>query len=123
MVNYNALGQIIDSTWGRSSTPKTSSYSVKFSTNGFVLNSMFSTIINFSSEKDSFEMKKLSLEEGKKITAEAIKKIKADYKELTGETLNLKEVSSSDSIEIIGLGVYNPKRTAYFRLKTVFEMK
>jgi hypothetical protein len=30
-IDYNALGQAIDTTWGRSSTPKTSSYSVKLS--------------------------------------------------------------------------------------------
>jgi hypothetical protein len=50
-------------------------------------------------------------------------KVKACYKDISGgKRITAKEISSEDSIEIIGYGVHNPKRTAYYRRKTSFEL-
>ena len=51
-LDINALGQAIDTTFGRSSTPKTASYSVKFSFMGDSrLLASYKVITNFVSEK------------------------------------------------------------------------
>jgi len=122
-IDINALGQAIDSSWGRSSTPRTASFSVKFSIlGGNRLLASYQVVTNFVSEKEMILMKRSCSEESVATIASCLKGVKATYKELSGQSLTTKEESSSDSLEIIGFNVHNPKRTAYFRRKTVFEL-
>jgi hypothetical protein len=60
----------------------------------------------------------------KKSYSEIVKnKIKeADNETSQKSTLKLKEGHTSDSVEIVGLGVHNPKRTAIYRRKMMFEI-
>jgi len=122
-IDINALGQAIDTTWGRSSTPKSASYSVKFTFLGSdKLLASYKVIVNFVSEKQMIEMKRSCSEESESVIAEHVKSVKDTYKTLSGESITLKEESSTDSLEIIGFNVHNPKRTAYYRRKVVFEI-
>lgn len=121
-IDYNALGQVLDTTWGRSSTPKTASYSVKFSLHGDQLTASYQAVVNFASEKEMIVMKRTYEEESTAIIAELIKNARAAYSRAVGNTLSVKEQSTSSSVEIIGFNVHNPKRTAYYRRKTVFEI-
>ena len=122
-IDYNALGQSLDTTWGRSSTPKTASYSVKVTMLGpDRLLASYAAVVNFGTERQMIEMKRMYSEESESVTAEVLKSVKANYKELSGESLSAKELSSVDSLEIIGFNVHNPRRTAYYRRKTVFEI-
>lgn len=120
-IDINALGQAIDTSWGRSSTPKTASYSVKFSLQGNQLIVSFAAIVNFGTEKEMIVMKRAYAEESVAVINSVLKKVKATYKEISGGTLKTREVLTSDALEIIGFGVHNPKRTAYYRRKTTFE--
>jgi len=125
MTDINALGQAIDSTWGRSSTPRTSSYSVKFTFVGTDrLLASYNVIVNFVSEKEMILMKRSCMEESDTVIAKHVEEVKKTYKEISGESLSLKEQkgSSSDSLEIINFNVHNPKRTAYFKRKVMFEI-
>lgn len=122
-IDYNALGQAIDTTWGRSSTPRTSSYSVKLTMLGpDQILASYAVVVNFGTEHQMIDMKKRYAEESKSITNSVLKNVKSTYKELSGESLTIKELSSNDSIEIINFNVHNPRRTAYYRRKTVFEI-
>ena len=122
-LNINALGQALDTTWGRSSTPKTASYSVKFSLlDENKLLASYNVIINFVSEKQMIEMKRQCVEESDRVIAEHIRAVKESYKALSGTPLTLKEENSTDSLEIIGFNIHNPKRTAYYRRKVIFEI-
>ena len=121
-IDYNALGQAIDTTWGRASTPKTASYSVKFSMQGNKLIASYAAIVNFGTEREMIMVKRSYVEESISVIAEAIKGIKANYKQISSDSLSTKEVATSDSLEIIGYGIHNPKRTAYYRRKTIFEI-
>lgn len=121
-LNINALGQALDTTWGRSSTPKTASYSVKFSLQGNVLVVSYAAIVNFGTEKEMALMKQRYDEESREIIAAALKNVKASYKDLTGKSFSSKEHSTSDHLEIINFNIHNPKRTAYYRRKTAFEI-
>jgi len=120
-VDINALGQAIDTTWGRTSTPRTASYSVKTSMVGDFLQVSYAAIVNFATERDMIEMKRVYATECKAIINAHVKGIKASYKELSGKTLKLKLLDSSDSLEIISNSVNNPKRTAYFRCKAMYQ--
>lgn len=122
-IDYNALGQAIDTTWGRSSTPKTASYSVKLTMLGpDRLLASYAVVVNFGTERQMIEMKRRYSEESESITSEVLKTVKANYKELSGESLSAKELDSTDSLEIINVNIHNPRRTAYYRRKTVFEI-
>ena len=121
-IDYNALGQALDTTWGRSSTPKTASYSVKFSLSGDTLVASYQAIVNFASEKEMVVMKRMYEEESIDVISEVLKNVKSVYKNLSEKSLTVKESSSSTSVEIVGFNVHNPKRTAYFRRKTSFEI-
>ena len=67
-------------------------------------------------------MKRSCSEESLDVIDAYVKSLKETYKELTGDSITLKEENSTDSLEIIGFNVHNPKRTAYYRRKTVFEI-
>lgn len=127
-IDFNALCQAIDSTWGRSSTPKTSSYSVKFTIGNADdhgrLNVSFAAVVNFGTERQMIEMKRAYAEEAGTIISEVVKAVKARYKDLVGSTLKLKFVEGSerDSVEIINYNVHNAKRTAYYRRKLSFDV-
>jgi len=121
-IDYNALGQAIDSTWGSSSTPKTASYSVKFSLSGDVLVASYQAIVNFASEKEMIVMKRMYEDESRDVIAQVIKRVKETYKGLTDKTITFSEYNTSTSVEIIGYNVHNPKRTAYMRRKSFFEI-
>lgn len=122
-IDINALGQAIDSTWGRSSTPQTASYSVKFQLLGpDVLQVKYAAVVNFGSERQMIEVRRSYDHESVGIINAAIKAIKARYKDIAGATLSTKESGTDDSIEIINMNFHNPKRTAYYRRTTLFEI-
>lgn len=122
-LDLNALQQVFDTTWGRSSTPKTSQFSVKFNLVGSdCLLASYCAIVNFTSDKERILQKRKYDEESTEVINAHVKAIKGRYKELSGKTLNIKEVSTESSVEIVGMNFYNPKRTAYVRRKTVFEV-
>ena len=122
-ININALGQAIDTSWGRSSTPKTASYSVKFTLQGEGrLQASYAAIVNFGTERQMIEMKRRYAEESISIINEVMKTVKANYKSLAGAGLTAKEITSTDNLEIIATNFHNPKRTAYYRRHTVFEV-
>ena len=124
-IDYNALGQAIDTTWGRSSTPKTASYSVKMSLLGpDRLLVSYAAVVNFGTERQMLEMKRAYSSEADSVVAEVIKRVKSVYKDLTGSSLAIKvtENVEADSLEIINLNVHNAKRTAYYRRKAAFEL-
>lgn len=123
-IDYNALNQILDNTFGRSSTPKTASYTVKFSfSGGDRLIATYIGIINFSSRADAQIVKKSSEEDANKLVKGYVKSLKERYKDLTGESISLKDVDEADSVEMIGGGYHHtPKRSAYYRKTFIFEL-
>lgn len=122
-VDFNALGQAIDTTFGRSSTPKTASFSVKMSLlNNESLLVSYAAIVNFRSQIQMIDSKRAYEEEAQKVIAMTIKRVKEIYKDLTGETIKLTEVKESkdDRVEIINMNCHNANRTGYYRQKIVF---
>lgn len=121
-IDIVSLGQAIDTTWGRTSTPRTASYSVKFSIVGGCLQASYAAVVNFSSEREMIEMKRRYAQESISITDAVIKQIAKTYKDLCGKTVKIKERSRTDSVEIISNSVNNPKRTAYYRCKVLYDL-
>ena len=122
MQQTNTIGQIINDTWGVSSTPKSASSSLNVKLTGEdTMTFKYTTIVTFASEKSLHEQRRnLDLE-----SAEIVNKRAADIKKLfkdaTGESLTLKEITSDDDLEIIYFNQYTPLRRAYYRRTTIFN--
>jgi len=122
-LDYNALGQAIDTTWGKSSSPIVNSFSVKMSLVGpDMLKVSYQTIVNFASERQMLQVKMQEQELSSSNIKSVLDAVKNSYKDLTNKSLKLKEVSSGDSVEIIGMAVHNPKKTAIYRKNVMFEV-
>lgn len=122
-LDYNALGQAIDTSWGRSASPIVNSFSVKMRMIGpDMLSVSYQTIVNFASERQMLQVKLREAELSSQNIKSVLDAVKSSYKESTSKALKMKEVSSGDSVEIVGFGIHNPKRTAIYRKQVVFEL-
>ena len=120
MLNFNEvnnLGQIIDTTWGKSSTPISPSMSIKAFLEGDVMKITYTVVINLLADSPFAMRNTVSRyeDESIKVVNEVLKDIKSQFKELSGRALKTKELSSTDNVEMITFSAYSPKRTAYYR--------
>lgn len=124
-IDINALGQAIDTTWGRSSTPLTAGYSVKVTiVSGDRIKLNYMTIVSFTTGREMIELKRRYVEEADRVIAQVVKNVKAAYKDISGSALSIKESIKhrSDDIEIINMNIHNAKRTAYFRRAAIYDI-
>jgi len=82
----------------------------------------YQTIVNFASERQMLQVKMQEQELSSSNIKSVLDAVKNSYKDLTNKSLKLKEVSSGDSVEIIGMAVHNPKKTAIYRKNVMFEV-
>jgi hypothetical protein len=124
-IDTAALGQTINTTWGNSSTPKTASYSVKLQLTGESnLLATYACVVSFGSDAHMVEIVRSHRTESDVVLAEVIKRIKTNYKDLTGDSISLKmdKESSHDSFEVINVNPHNLRRSGCFRRKVVLEV-
>jgi hypothetical protein len=123
MIDYNVLGNIIDTSFGRSSTSVQATSSVKLTIVGADrLKAVYTIVVNFRSNDEYIRLKKNYADESARYLAEVLKSVKKQYKDVTGTALKLSEVATDDSLEIINLGIYNPKRTGLYRATMLLDM-
>jgi len=149
-IDLNALAQVIDTSFTRSSAssgPACSTSSIKV---GFVsgeklrIKVMYSTVVNMVRDRELQDSKQRYEKEGDAYVEAASKKIVKDYKEyLTlykpgGEdvdelasgdepedskaSIKLKRVDANTTIEIVDINVHNNTRSALFRRIAIFEV-
>jgi hypothetical protein len=122
-IDYNALGQAMDTTWGRASTPVSATHSVKFTLLGpDRVMASYAGLCKFVTEKEMILTKRDQVQESEAVIDAFLKHVKTCYKDLSGLTLKTKELSSVDQLEIVNMNVHNPARTAYYRRRVVFEI-
>ena len=122
-IDYNALEQVTDTTWGRSSTPLSHSTSVKVKLIGECeISITYASIVNFRTNNEYIQTKARENDGARQIISQVVSNIKKNYKILTGQTIKIKETNSQDSIEIIGLAVHNSNKRACYRLVNTFEI-
>jgi hypothetical protein len=118
-----ALGQVLDTTFGRSSTVDSATASFKTKLQGELLTVTYSTIRKFASESDQWEQTKDFDKESAALTDKFMKETKKDFKAAAGSALKVKEQSSRTEFEVIGVqGHINPARTVYCKRITTFEI-
>jgi len=118
----NILGQILDTTFGRSSTAKSSSFSIKTKMSGDTIHVTYTTIVNLVADKVMRDQVKEEERISEKLIGDFIDEAKKEFRKVAGSTLKLKKGESTDEIELINMSPYNPKRTAYYRRRAVFTV-
>lgn len=114
----NALGQILNTTWGGTSTSVSPTCSIKHTMQGDVITLTYTTITNIVMGINPRDQVREQERESVEMLKQFVKNLEKSFKEATGKSLKLKEVGSDDSVEIISMSPHNPKRTAYYRRKT-----
>ncbi len=125
-IDINALGQVMDTSWTRSSAtsgPVLTTHSVKTK---FVSDNqikvMYMTVVNMVRDRDLRDSCKMYEKEADPIIEATVKKIAKEYKEITEQSIKFKRNSIESNVEIIDLNHVNQKRSAYFRRIAIFEI-
>ncbi len=121
----NALGQVLNSTWGNSqmSDFRTPTMSIRTSLSGDVLTCSYTTICNFASERNLRDQVSSVESDSAKLIKDYIKEVKKRFKEISGRTLKTKELNTRDSVELITTSPYTPRKTGYYRRFTDFQVE
>ena len=122
MQEINVLGQILNTTWGSSSTVVSPRFSVKSSLQGDVIVLTYITITNIVMGINPHDQVREQERESVQILKDFVKNVEKSFKAAAGRDLKLKETGTDDSIEMISMSPHNPKRTAYYRRKTSYKI-
>ena len=117
------LGQILDTTWGKSSTASSPTMSIKGSLAGDTLTVSYTTIVHLASERNLRDQVKRFEEESVQLTNEFCKRCKSEFKNAASSALVLKQLNTNDSVELITASPFTPRRTAYYRRFTTYEVR
>lgn len=119
MSRHDALSTICNTTFGKSGS-QTGQSSVTASFAGETLTLKYTTIVHFAEER-SLQMQMASLSnESISYLDQMVASIKKSFKEMTGENLKLKEITSNDSVELIS--ALSMRKVAYYRRVHVLEI-
>jgi len=125
----NCLGQAIERTWGKSSydgSPQPSGsnlpYGVTASLEGNTMTIKCVIVINLLQGPDMRDQVRRYDNELKNLCNEFLKTSKSGFKDLAGRALKTKQLNEDDSLEMISMSPYSPKRTAYYRKNFQFQV-
>ena len=119
MRHYDVLSTLLNTTFGKgSSSGGTRSIKAEFIGENLVFK--FTSIVHFAEDRSlQMQVERLA-EESVELLAQALKKVKEEFKEATGETLKAKDVKSSDDVELIS--AMSQRKVAYYRRNHVVEI-
>ena len=122
--DIHVLGQILNTTYGKSSTlsPVASVKCHLYGSEPTKLCVDYTSVVTFASEASMREQKKAFENESNQATNNKMKEIKKEFKDAAGRALKAKQLTSEDSIEVINASPHTPRKTAYYRRKTLFEV-
>ena len=116
----NKLGQILDTSFGKSSSPG-GTMSIKASIANDVLTIKYMTVVNFSSSQALRVQIMKYADEANQMINSYMKKVKSEFKTLAGRTLKSKESGvGGDNVEMIQSTLYSDRKTAYYRVNKTF---
>jgi hypothetical protein len=114
----NILGNILETSWGKSS--QDFKCTAKFQ--GDLVRVMYSTVVYLASERSmNSQIPPVALESLERIKSRT-SSAKKDYKEQTGETLSLKEISNDEDVQYIQASSLSPRKVVLYRRFVDFEV-
>jgi hypothetical protein len=118
MKDVNALGQITQKGWGVSSMPN----SVNCSLHGDTITMKFITVVHFAADQALRSQSDRVSHESIEVITKCVADMKKRFKEMTGNSLKLKEISNTDSLEVIAATNLSPRRVAYYRRQVTLQV-
>lgn len=119
LTKHDVLSTLLNTTFGQGgSTSGTVSITHSFS--GSTLTLKYKTVVHFAEERSlQLQVDRASRESIDHLNS-CVADLKKKYKEVTGESLKLSDVKSTDSMELVsGL---SPRKVAYYRRMHVLEI-
>lgn len=83
---------------------------------------IYTSVVYFASEQSMREQVVRETERSVQLVNIAMKKVNESYKEIVGKGPKLKEVKSSDNVEIVSATASSPRKIAYYRRYVEFEV-
>ena len=120
-----ALGQLLDYEVGKSGNVMSANVAtVKGKLAGDQLHVTFTTILTYDrTRRDFLEQQLRALrDESNGIVNDYIDQAKSNFREATGSTLKLSEVSRTDDLQMTSYNSMTTKATAYFRLFAKYDI-
>jgi len=117
----NALGNLIDTTFGKSSS-RDGSYSIKCKLAGESLVLNYTMIVHFATEHALREQVIRCTDEATQRLTEYLSLLKKDFKAETGSVLNTTKESTADNVELISATSNSPRKIAYYRMNWVLKV-
>lgn len=122
-----ALGDAVNSTWGKSSTARSGSPSCSITAQlvgDGKLMLKYVAIVSFVLGRDEKELFKRYRDESMGAIKEYVKWLKEEFKSRQDRALKLKlpTVAVEPSVEMITTSAYSPRRSAYFRNTVVVDV-
>ena len=119
------LGQICNDTFGYAGSlnSRVPTSSIKTSLQDNKMTVTYTTIVHLMGDTNLRDQCRKFEEESIKLTKEHMKNLRDEFKAMAGRSLGSKEMGTNDSIEVISASPYSPKRTAYYRRFTTYEVE
>jgi hypothetical protein len=114
----NALGQITQRGWGVPSTPN----SIICSLHDDRITMKYMTVVHFAAEQALRNQVDRINEESIQLLTKYVSNVKKQFKEATGNSINLKEIANNDSLEMIAATNLSPRRIAYYRRQVTLQI-
>jgi len=119
MKEVNVLGQIAQKGWGVSSMPN----SVNCSMHGDTITVKYMTVVHFAAEQALHAQVDRIKHESLDIVSKCVADMKKQFKEaMDGKALKLKELSNTDSLEVVVATNNSARRVAYYRRQVTLRV-
>jgi len=115
----SVLGQVFNHTFGYSSE----TMKVTSSLHGDSLILKYVAVIQFASESSMEQQKAQYEKEANDCIADALKKMKADFREKAGRSIKVTEDSRDDSVQLISVSAHSPRKLAYYRMNVHLKVE
>lgn len=115
----NVLGQVFNHTFGYSSE----TMKVTSSLHGDSLILKYVAVIQFASEESMEQQKAQYEKEANDCIADALKKMKAEFREKVGRSIKVTEDSRDDSVQLISVSAQTPRKLAYYRMNVHLKVE
>jgi hypothetical protein len=117
--NLNCLAQCLEMIKG--SPSGTQSITHKFQGENMLLMT-YTTIVHIASDASLQAQTRRESEASISKINDALKTVKGCYKEICGQNLKVKELSTDDSIEVISTTFHSPRKVAYYRRHVTYQI-
>ena len=118
----NILGQILDNSYGRSSSPD-GTWSIKTSLAGDTMTMKYTTIVHFASERGLGDQVQNCVAEATQRIDAYLKEVKTAFKDGAGRVLKTTDNGGMDDVELIQSTARSPRKVAYYRYSRNFTIE